>query len=236
MRFFALALVLVLVSACAASPPWEKVNKQQQLEAYTNKGQGYLNLGETQQALADFRKALAINGKYAPALHGTALALAAQDELALAEEFFYKALKASPPSLVSQVQLDLAGFYYQQQNYPQALHFLQLASKDIYHPNRGLVFINLGYTQIKLNQPVKAIESFNLALKLNPSQHWVSNELLTLYVAEHLWQQAEAEWLNLKTTQAYTAASLPLALQAVTQTNNQQEINYLNLLMSTQHK
>lgn len=232
MRFFALTLIFVLVSACAAKPPWEKVDKNQQLEAYTNKGQGYLNLGETEKALQDFRKALAIKNNHPPALHGTALALEEQGELVLAEEFFKRALKNNAQP--SQVRFDFAGFYYRQQKFSQAQKQLHLASQDIYYPNRGLVFTNLGYVYIKLNQPAEAINSFNQAIRLRTQISLAHNELLKLYVEQKNWQQAEQHWLTLKRFNSYLEASLPLALQAVTHTNNQQEIEFIKHLLSTQ--
>lgn len=237
MRAFALSLLVILVSACAMRPPWEQIDTQRQLEAYTKKGQGYLAIGQLNQALQDFNTALNLQPKHSPALHGTALVLEQQGEAKLAEDFFKRALKTAPTSqgkanpLATQIRVDLAGFYYSQQKFTLAEDYLQQASQDIYYPDRGLIFINLGYTYLKLQQTDQALASFKQAIKLNTARGLANNELLRLYVAQQDWQAAELTWLELKDQNEYDAANLPLALEAVTATHNEREIRLIQTLL-----
>lgn len=237
MRALVLALVCLLLSACATQPPWEKVDIQQQVEAYTKKGQGYLAIGQLNQALQDFKVALNLQPKHSPALHGTALVLEQQGETELAEDFFKQALKSAANSkgkthsLSTQILVDLAGFYYSQQQFTLAEEYLQQASQDIYYPDRGLVFVNLGYTHSKLGQTEQALASFQQAKKLSAARDLANNELLKLYVAQEDWQAAESTWLELKDQNEYDVANLPLALEAVTAMNNHREIRLIETLL-----
>ncbi len=228
----------IFITGCAAQAPWEKVNHEQQAQAYTNLGMGYLEQGETGRALNNFRKALTVRSSYVEALHGTALGLEQQGELALAEAYFKQALQAKPSSNNHQktsqaaIRNSYAAFLFNQSRYDEARKQLELASKDVYYKDRVFVFANLGYVSIKLDQTAQAVNYFQQALVLNPSFILPHQALLGLLSQQQKWQQAERHWLVLRDAQKNDEATLKQALIVVQNTGNQKEVSYINGLLN----
>ena len=230
MRHFAIALLFILVSGCASQAPWEKVDPDQQAEAYTNLGMGYLNQGQTNRALQNFRKALNARSFYSEALHGTALVLQQQGEVDLAEQHFKQALQAKGSGTA--VRNNYAAFLFEQNRYDDARKQLEEARKDIYYPDRAFVFANLGSVSIKLNQTDQAIGYFQQALALNSNFILPHKALLELRSKQQAWQQAEQHWIVLRDAQINDEATLKQALIVVQHTGNQKEVRYINSLLS----
>lgn len=236
-RFLMCGFFIVAVG-CAAKAPWEKVDYDRQAEAYTNLGFGYLEQGQTGRALRDFRKALDVRSSYMKALHGTALALEQQGELALAESYFEQALQAKSSQAGHQkasqtaIRNNYAAFLFNQSRYDEARKQLELASKDVYYTDRVFVFANLGYVSIKLEQAAEAIAYFQQALALNPSFLLPHQALLGLLSQQQEWQQAERHWFVLRDAQTNDEATLKQALIVVQNTGNQKEVKYINGLLN----
>lgn len=226
-----LGVVLILLSACATQAPWEKTNPQAQAQAYSNRGFGYLEQGQTSRALQDFQRALNVQPHYLEALHGTALALQEQQEFELAEGFFKQALKHKGETTA--IRNDYAVFLFQQERYQEAHKQLEKASQNIYYSSRNIVLANLGYVSLELHQPKAAIQYFEQSLAIDPSFIILHQELLQLYSSEFRWQEAEKHWFKLRDANLIDIANLRLALQVVRQTGNNQEESYvLSLLKS----
>lgn len=234
MQRFIIILLLTLVffvSGCASKAPWEQVDYDRQAEAYTNRGMGYLEQGETRQALQDFRKALEVRTAYTEALHGTALALQQQGDFSLAEGYFKQALQTKENSTA--IRNNYAGFLFSQNRYDEAQKQLVGASKDIYYSDRILVFVNLGYVAIKLNQPEQAAGYFQQALALDSNFMVPHQALLALHIKQKNWQQAEQHWLFLRDAQINDEATLKQALIVVQNTGNQKEVRYITGLLTS---
>lgn len=230
MQRLAIALLFILVSGCASQAPWEKVDLDQQAEAYTNLGMGYLKQGQVARALQDFRKALKVRSSYPEALYGTALALQQQGEFELSEQYFIKALQAKGDQ--AEVRNNYAAFLYNLNRYDDARKQLEKASKDIYYSDRVLVFTNLGLVSVKLNQPDKAVGYFQQALALDADYIQPHRELLELRSKQQEWQQAERHWIFLRDAQINDEATLKQALIVVQHTGNQKEVRYIHSLLS----
>lgn len=230
MQHFAVALLFVLVSACATQPPWNKVDYDLQAEAYTNLGMGYLNQGQPRRALLDFRKALDVRPAYSEALHGTALALQEQGEFDLAEKYFKQALQGKGNNTA--VRNNYADFLFGQKRYDESLKQLVKASQDIYYSERSTVFVRLGYVSLTLNQLEQAIGYFQQSLAIEPSLIRPHLELLSLRSEQQEWQAAERHWLFLRNAQINDETTLKKALIVVQNTANKKEIRYINSLLS----
>ncbi|WP_051168222.1 tetratricopeptide repeat protein [Marinospirillum minutulum] len=231
MQRFAIALLFILVSGCAAQAPWEKVDLDQQAEAYTNLGMGYLNQGQINRGLINFKKALKARPSYSEALHGTALALQQQGEFDLSERYFKKALQTKGNE--TDVRNNYAAFLFKQSRYDEARKQLEIASKDIYYADRRLVFTNLGYVSIKLEQTDKALGYFQQALVLDSTFIPPHRALLELFSKQQAWQQAEQHWLALRDAQINDETTLKQALIVVQHTGNQKEARYINSLLNS---
>jgi len=231
MQRFAITLLFILVSGCATQAPWEKVNLDQQAEAYTNLGMGYLNQGQVNRGLINFQKALKARPSYSEALHGTALALQQQGEFDLSEKYFKKALQAQGNETA--VRNNYAAFLFTQSRYDDARKQLEIASKDIYYADRTLIFANLGYVSIKLEQRKQAIGYFQKALLLDTTFIPSHQALLELFSKQQAWQQAEQHWFALRDAQITDETTLKQALVVVQHTGNQKEARYINSLLTS---
>lgn len=230
MQRFALAIIFILVSGCASQAPWEKVDYDLQAEAYTNRGMGYLDQGESGRALQDFRKALDARSSYSEALHGTALALQQQGELNLAEQYFKKALQGKGDKTA--IRNNYAAFLFNQNRYDDALKQLKIASQDVYYSDRSSVFMNLGYLSLRQNKMEQAAVYFQQSLTLAPNSITPHLELLDLRSQQKKWQEAERHWFILRDAQVNDEATLILALLVVQNTGNQKEVRYITSLLS----
>jgi len=230
MQHFAITLLFILVSGCATQAPWEKVDPDKQARAYTNLGMGYLNQGQINRSLQNFQKALKARPSYAEALHGTALALQQQGEFDLSEKYFKKALQTRGNETA--VRNNYAAFLFGQNRYDEALEQLKIASKDIYYSDRALIFANLGYVSIKLEQADKALGYFQQALVLDSKLIPPHRALLELRSKQQEWQQAERHWFVLRDAQIKDEAILKQALIVVQHTGNQKEVRYINSLLT----
>ncbi|GLR65246.1 tetratricopeptide repeat protein [Marinospirillum insulare] len=230
MQRFAIALLFILVSGCASQAPWEKVDRDQQAEAYTKLGMGYLNQGQVSRGLLNFQKALKVRSSYSEALHGTALALQQQGEFDLSEKYFKKALQTKGNETA--VRNNYAAFLFNQSRYDDARKQLEIASKDIYYSDRISIFANLGYVLVKLEQTNKAIGYFQQALVLDSTFIPSHRALLELRSKQQEWQQAEQHWFVLRDAKINDEATLKQALIVVQNTRNQKELRYINSLLS----
>lgn len=227
---FAIALLFILVSGCAAQAPWEKIDAEQQAAAYTNLGKGYLEQEQTTRALQNFRKALKARSSYSAALHGTALALQQQGEMELSEKYYKKALQSKDHQ--TEIRNDYAAFLFNQNRYDEARKQLEKASEDIYYANRYLVFTNLGYVALKQNNTQQAATYFQQALGLEPDFMQAHQALLDLRSKQQQWQQAERHWYFLRNARVHDEATLNKALIVVQNTGNHKEERYIQNLLS----
>lgn len=231
MRLFLLACscFYLALTGCTTQSTWNQAKPSEQAAAYAQRGWGYLEAGQANRALQNFRQALDLRPQLQEALHGTAVAMHQQGENQLAEKYFQQALQIS--TTLTATRNDYAAFLFSQKRYAEAQKQLEKASQDIYYPDRYQIFTNLGYVAMQLEQTSAAITNFEQALYLQPSFISPYRELLFLYAQKQLWQQAEQQWLTLKSAQVTEKDILQQALLVVEQTGNFAEIDYLNQLL-----
>ncbi len=137
-------------------------------QAYVQLGLGYLQQGLTERAKVPLKQALALGAGDAEANAALALVFQQEDEPALAESHFLKALKARPHD--SRIRNNYGSFLYAQGQYARAQQMFRQASADTLYPERSRVFENLGLTAIRLGERDQARDYLEKALRLNRQQ------------------------------------------------------------------
>lgn len=224
-------LLLILLSGCAATPPWEKTDPDQQALAYANRGMGYLEYNQPIRAMQDFQRALDLRPRHARALHGMALSLQDQGENQLAENFFKKTLQADPHKTAA--RNNYAAFLFSQSRYDEARIQLKRASEDIRYPSRAMIFENLGVVELQLGQPDTATGYFQRAVELNRNAINPHRELLRLRLDQGQLSRAEQHWQFLRSAGVRDEPTLRAALELAQKTGNQPEQWYIEDLLKT---
>lgn len=137
-------------------------------QAYVQLGLGYLQQGQTERAKVPLKRALALGSDDAEANAALALVFQQEDEPALAEAHFLKALKASPHD--PRIRNNYGSFLFAQGQYARAQQMFRQASADTLYPERSRVFENLGLTAIRLGERDQARDYLEKALRLNRQQ------------------------------------------------------------------
>ncbi|PWB34879.1 type IV pilus biogenesis/stability protein PilW [Pseudomonas sp. SDI] len=165
-------LILTLLAGCVSSgssdPLVSDKGRDAAREAYVQLGLGYLQQGLTERAKVPLKQALQLDADDAAANAALALVFQREDEPALAEAHYRKALAANPDD--PRLRNNYGSFLYAQGRYSHALKMFRQASTDTLYPERSRVFENLGLTAIKLGERDQAREYLNKALKLNRQQ------------------------------------------------------------------
>ena len=143
-------------------------SRQASVESYSQLGIRYLQAGDTVSAKSSLQRALEIDGDYAPALNGLGLVFQAEQEPALAEEYFKKAVSADPNSAM--VHNNYGAFLYSQRRYEEACTELSRATEDPFYPQRAQAFENLGLCYRLINNDSAAEFVLNRALTLSPDR------------------------------------------------------------------
>ncbi|MDR9468796.1 type IV pilus biogenesis/stability protein PilW [Marinospirillum sp.] len=230
MRRLALPLLLLLLlTACASKPPWEKTDPDQQADAYANLGMGYLEQEQYSRSLWEFGRALDLRPRHTQALHGMALTLQSQGENQLAENYFKQVLQVDPKNTAA--RNNYAAFLFEQSRYDEARAEFELASKDIFYPNRAMIFENLGYVALEQDKPSLAIEYFQRCLALDRNRINAHRELLRLQLPTDT-EAAKKHWQFLEQAGIRDRDSLELGLELAKKTGNQQEKERLQELLS----
>lgn len=220
-RFLCLGLLLVLLSACAGRPAWEQVDPQRQAQAYTNLGFGLFNEGDYQRALREFNRALQVRPRFAEAHHGMALTLQEQGEDQAAERHFRQALRHDPQ--MTAARNNYAAFLFAQSRYDEARRQLELASQDLLYEQRWLVFENLGFLALAMNDPDQARHDFERALRLNPERQATRIRLFELLMDAEAYSAARVQWRHLQQDQDLDPQVLRLGIRLAQHTGDRRE-------------
>ncbi|SFC41417.1 type IV pilus assembly protein PilF [Marinospirillum celere] len=215
-----IALLLLMLSGCATQPPWERTDPDKQADAYANLGHGYLEQGDYNRSLREFDRALALRPRHARALHGMALTLQAQEENQLAENFFKQVLQVDRNKTFA--RNNYAAFLFEQRRYDEARRELEIASRDIFYPERAIVFENLGYVALAQDDHQAAREYFRRSLGLNRNLVNAHRELLELYLPDEP-ERAIQHWSYLEQEGVSDRETLYLGLELAKITGNQQK-------------
>ena len=220
-RLLSLLVLLALVSACATQPPWERTDPDKQAEAYANLGMGHLDAGNLNRALREFDRALELRPRHPRALHGMALTLEAQGEYSQAEHYFQQVLRVDRNK--TSARNNYAAFLFGQNRYDEARSQLEIASEDIRYTSRDLIFENLGYVALALEDLEAAQHYFQRSLRLNGSRINAHRELLRLGLQLREFNQAQRHWQFLAPVSHEDRDLLQLGLKLAESTGNQQE-------------
>jgi type IV pilus assembly protein PilF len=140
-------------------------DQQRQARAQRDLGAMYLQRGETEIAIREYRRALRINGSDAESHFGIAEAYRRKEEYALAEEHFRKALRYDPT--LTDARLNLGVVYMDQERWQDAVRENRILLEDptFLLPERALV--NLGWAEYKSGDFAGAEQHFLEAVRSN---------------------------------------------------------------------
>lgn len=157
-----------VLSACSSTP--DRFNStdaspEAALESYTSLGLQYLRAGNTASAKGPLQRALEIDDNYAPAYNALALVFQAEEDLAISERYFRKAVAADPQSAM--IHNNFGAFLFSQQRYEEACQELTRATEDPFYQARAQAFENMGRCYRRIGRLDVAEHAFNRALTLS---------------------------------------------------------------------
>ena len=151
----------------------------QKLQAFLELARGYLEKRDYVNAKRPLEQALKVDPTSAEAHVLMASVYIADGDTQLAEREYKDALRNEPRNAMA--QNNYGTFLFGEERYKDAAQHLKIAANDPSYVRRGQAYENLGLTQLKLNQPADAEQSFLRALMLNSAQPRSALELADLY-------------------------------------------------------
>lgn len=189
-----LLLTAILVSACSTTSSDRYANsgasKEDALESYTSLGLQYLKAGDTAGAKGPLQRALEIDDSYAPAFNALALVFQTEQDLALAESYFRKAVSADPQSAM--IHNNFGAFLFSQERYEEACKELARATEDPFYQARAQAFENLGRCYRRTGREAVAEHALKRALTLSRQRPQALVELADLMLEKGNPAQATA--------------------------------------------
>lgn len=158
-------------------------------QAYTTLGLQYLQSGDSVNAKSAVQKALDINSEYAPSYNALGLIFQVEDEIALAEQYYKKAISLEPDSAM--FHNNYGAFLFSENRYQEACVELSKATEDPFYNNRPQTFENLGRCYLKTGRTDVAIHSFERSLKTGGIRPLALVELAELYLMSQNIPKAE---------------------------------------------
>ena len=194
-RVWVAVLVGVLLSGCtglqseSVAINKKTVSSEGALQAYTTLGLQYLQSGDSVNAKSAVQKALDINAEYAPSYNALGLIFQLEDEVALAEQYYKKAIYLEPDSAM--FHNNYGAFLFSEKRYQEACVELSKATEDPFYNNRSQAFENLGRCYLKIGRANVAIHSFERSLKVGGMRPLALVELADLYLVSQNISKAE---------------------------------------------
>ena len=173
--------LLLLIGGCVSTVTEgpKPASTQQKLSAYLDLARGYLEKQDYTNARRPLKEALRVDNSSAEAHVLMASVYLGDGDTKLAEQQYKEALRHEPKNAMA--QNNYGTFLFAQEKYKDAAEHLKIAADDPNYGRRGQAYENLGLTQLKLNQPDAAQQSFLRALMLNVDQPRSDFELASLY-------------------------------------------------------
>ena len=178
---FALSM-LMLMAGCVTTETGngpKTGTQQQRLQAYLELARGYLEKRDFANARRPLENALKVDPSSAEAHVLMASVNLANGDKQLADKEYREALRYEPHNAMA--QNNYGTFLFAEARYKDAAQHLKVAANDPSYARRGQAYENLGLTQLKLNEPAEAEQSFLRALMLNKLQPRSAFELADLY-------------------------------------------------------
>ncbi|WP_277809755.1 type IV pilus biogenesis/stability protein PilW [Chromohalobacter canadensis] len=213
-RSLSAAMSLVwLLSGCAvqveSNSPYASPDNGQAVSAYTELGLAYLKRDNLTRARDALEHALELGPDDPRALESMALLYQRQDEPALAEEYFKRALDADGD--YTRARNNYAAFLYDEGRLDAACTQLQQAARDTTYNNRAQLLANLGRCRFEQGDLDAARRPLEQAIA---SDSHDTQSLLLLARLDHTQGHDERAWERLQrffTLAEATPTSLELA-------------------------
>ncbi|MCE9624518.1 MAG: tetratricopeptide repeat protein [Deltaproteobacteria bacterium] len=160
---------------------------------HNNQGVSYLNAGDAQKALFEFKTATEISPEYAEAWNNTGLAYLFLKQYDQARDSLLRAIKAD--SDYPAPYNHLATLYYTQGNYDEALKWADKSIKedkkfsDGYY-NKGIILREMARKTGNKTYYAQGEEAFRLATESNSRNYLANFELGNMYKAEGKIEEA----------------------------------------------
>ena len=213
MRVVALALIVVLggcVTTETGNGP-KAGTQQQRVQAYLELARGYLEKHDYVNARRPLENALKVDPSSAEAHVLLASVNLGTGDKQLADKEYREALRYEPHNAMA--QNNYGTFLFAEGHYKDAAQHLKIAANDPSYARRGQAYENLGLTQLKLNQPADAEQSFVRALMLNRLQPRSAFELADLYFKAGDFTRAKQYFDSFNSMAQPTARSLWLGVR-----------------------
>ncbi|MCM2972080.1 type IV pilus biogenesis/stability protein PilW [Larsenimonas suaedae] len=164
----AVVIGAMILTGCAqtATRPATETLDQSPAGAYTELGLAYLQRDDLPRAQQALNRALRLDDQDPHALQGMALLAQRQQDNALADRYYQRALDQAPE--FTQARNNYATFLFSQKRYEPACQQLERAAEDTNYPRRAQLYSNLGQCRIALGDNTAALQSLERAKTIDP--------------------------------------------------------------------
>ncbi|KAA0876636.1 type IV pilus biogenesis/stability protein PilW [Nitrincola tapanii] len=163
------------------------------LQAYTQLGLQYLQVGDTANAKISLQRALSLSERYAPANNAMALVFQSEREDALAERYFKRAAELDSGNAM--IHNNYGAFLFAQSRFEEACKQFSKATEDPFYTSRAQSFENLGQCYRQTRQLTAAEHAYRRALDLSRNRPIAMAELADLLLEQDKNTEA-AQWFN----------------------------------------
>ena len=168
-----LLFLILMVCSCATTTKEEKSGKMDSAEDYYHKGMKEFKEGDFEEAIIEFKKAVAMDGKYFNAYYALGQSYEKKNKAKEAEDAYEEAVKIQPKNLSAREALGLNCFH--QKKFKEAEHHLKEARR--LGSKIPEVYYCLGEIEQREHACKTAIIAFRQALKLDPDYMAARNGL-----------------------------------------------------------
>jgi|KBSSwiStaDraftv2_1062776.scaffolds.fasta_scaffold584628_2 type IV pilus assembly protein PilF len=219
------ALLLLLIGGCVTEETNgpKTATTQQKLQAFLELARGYLEKRDYVNAKRPLEQALKVDPTSAEAHVLMASVYVADGDTQLAEREYKDALRNEPRNAMA--QNNYGTFLFGEARYKDAAQHLKIAANDPSYVRRGQAYENLGLTQLKLNMPADAEQSFLRALMLNTAQPRSAFELADLYFKAGDFTRCKQYFDNFNAMSRPTPRSLWLGVRLSRVLNDQDQLS-----------
>lgn len=221
MTRIALAVLgLVLVSGCVTTSSGgnEPASREVQLQAQLDLARGYLEQRSWNRAREPLQRAVQIAPRSAEAYALMGVMYQGQQEPALAEEAYRRALRYDPrhPLALN----NYASFLYAEGRFEDALEPLRTLVRDPAYRDRARAYESLGLTELKVGNTDRAKAAFERALSFNVVLPRSSLELAKMAFDQGDYQLAGEHYEIFRRTARQTPGSLCLGIRLARRAGN----------------
>ncbi len=167
-RGMALILFLGLAAGCIHTSTGGyrgEPDREKALSDNIRLGMAYLSSGDTHRAKRPLINAIEIAPRSAEAHNALGLVYYVDQEFALAEEHYRKAIQYDPA--YTKAYFNFGALLYNRGRYPEAVHHYRVATADTLYEQRPAAFENLGYALLAMGDRAGARAAFTRALSFN---------------------------------------------------------------------